>query len=105
MCSLELPAREPHIDHPQDGFFAATIGLIADQHCQGGTAFYTPKLDTTPPNEYVTDTTQGWQLDHIAQLAWNRLVIYPTNYWHTPYIKPTWYTSPDNLRVTQQFFI
>lgn len=106
ICSSNLPPTEPHIDTDQHGRFAATIGLTPDDKCQGGTSFYTLNVGTTlDTSEYVTDTTPKWQLDAIAPIAWNRLILYPSDYWHTAYIKPDWYTSQDNLRLTQQFFI
>jgi|TARA_B110000977_G_scaffold175731_1_gene230721 hypothetical protein len=106
ICTSNLPHIEPHIDTDQHGRFAATIGLTPDAECRGGTSFYTRLGDVEDTTqEYVTDTTPKWQLDAIAPLAWNRLILYPSAYWHTAYVKPEWYTSQDNLRITQQFFI
>lgn len=104
VCSQDLPAIGPHIDYPEPGRFAATIGLTPTPHCRGGTSFYT-QLDTQESDHYVTDTTDSWRMDALAELAWNRLIMYPTNYWHTAYVKPGWYDTSEQLRVTQQFFI
>jgi hypothetical protein len=105
MSSEQLPALAPHVDTDQPGRFAATIGLTPTELCRGGTGFYTVRARTPGvPTEYVCDSTSDWQLDGVAELAWNRLILYPSSYWHSAYIKPTWYLQP-NLRVTQQFFI
>ena len=105
ICSKDLPATEPHIDTDQPGRFAATIGLTPDSDCSGGTSFYTLNPGAPDSQEYVTDSTDKWQLDTIAPMAWNRLILYPSAYWHSAYVKPEWYTNQDTLRITQQFFI
>ena len=106
MCSTNLPATAPHIDTDQPGRFAATIGLTPNNRCVGGTSFYTLLTDQpTATLEYITDSTSEWQLDSVAPMAWNRLILYPSNYWHSAYVKPGWYDTPDQLRITQQFFI
>lgn len=106
ICSKDLPPTAPHIDTDQPGRFAATIGLTSNSQCRGGTSFYTPLMaQVGTAQEYITDTTDEWQLDAVAPMAWNRLILYPSIYWHSAYVKPEWYPTMDNLRITQQFFI
>ncbi len=103
MQSENLPALTPHIDNPSDNNWACTIYLNTPEECAGGTSFYT-KLNDDPPTEYVTDSTDSWELLGIAPMVYNRMVLYIQSVPHTAYVKPGMFTG-DLYRLNQQFFI
>ena len=80
-----------------------SIYLNTPEECAGGTSFYT-KLNDNPPTEYVTDSTDSWELLGIAPMVYNRMVLYIQSVPHTAYVKPGMFTG-DLYRLNQQFFI
>ena len=111
MTGNNLPVRCPHVDTFEDGFYAASIGLTPPNECKGGTAFYnftgefpSPEAAVEGITEYMSDSAGNWKMIHLAELAWNKCIIYPSNWWHHAYVKPGWFTN-GSYRLTQQMFI
>lgn len=115
MTSNNLPPRTPHIDHPEYWALASAIYLNTDEECAGGTAFYTFDGKDTGveyglyPNDrnldhYVADSEGSWKLEYLAEMKFNRMIIYPASMYHAAYVKPRMF---DNgiYRLNQQFFI
>jgi len=114
MDSNNLPAIPPHLDNPSHVNFASTIYLNSPEQCNGGTSFYTYNgrqdvqgrdLDGqgTPITEYITDSIGAWEMIGMAEMKYNRMVLYNQAVLHSAYVKPHMYT--DTYRVNQQFFI
>lgn len=113
--SSELPPRVPHIDSESSSRWAAGIYLNTEEECTGGTSFYTYKGSKTISLErareelssieyYVRDDTEDFKKVYLAEMKFNRLVLYRQNVLHTPYILPNTFTD-DNPRLMQMFFI
>lgn len=111
-----LPPRVPHIDTIGRGRFASGIYLNTPSECVGGTAFYKYKgektvdlsnLDVTLKDytHYVQESDgEYWEKIHLAEMKFNRMIIYPMNLLHTPYIPPNTFTD-ETPRLMQMFFI
>lgn len=115
MTSNNLPPRPPHIDHPNPLALASTIYLNTPEECAGGTAFYTFNGKDTGVeygltegsdniDQYVTDSVGDWKLEHIAEMKFNRMIIYPAAVYHAAYVKPDMFNN-GTYRINQQFFI
>ncbi len=121
MTSNNLPPRLPHVDYPDKRLLASAIYLNTPEECAGGTAFYTfggnqyadeityssKTIDiagTTPPDHFVVDDCGDWKQIGLAEMKFNRMVIYSQNLFHSPYIKPGMFTN-GVYRLNQQFFI
>jgi hypothetical protein len=110
--STGLPAVVPHVDNRDDFRFAATIYLNTPEECAGGTSFYTyngsqvgpTSIDAGKQDEYVTDSVGPWEKIFLAEMKFNRLVLYEQNILHTAYIKPGMFEN-DVHRLAQMFFI
>jgi hypothetical protein len=111
----ELPPRVPHIDNPSHGRWAVGIYLNTDDECSGGTSFYTFKGNKTVDlsnldielkeyQHYVQESDEHWTKQYLAEMKFNRLVIYKQNVLHTPYILPNTFTD-ESPRLIQMFFI
>lgn len=107
--------RVPHIDNPSDCRWAVGIYLNKPDECAGGTGFYTYKgektvdlsnLDIELKNyqHYVQDDEEFWTREYLAEMSFNRLVIYKQNILHTPHIPPNTFTN-EAPRLIQMFFI
>jgi hypothetical protein len=104
----------PHIDTPIDEHrgFASLIYLNIPKECRGGTGFYTYRgmqVDPTQdgifmPDESVTDSVGPWELIHLAEMKFNRMIFYPDQVLHGAYMKPDWYNE-DCYRLTQMYFM
>lgn len=110
-----LPPRVPHIDNPNHERWAVSIYLNTPEECCGGTAFYTYKGDKTFDlnnldielknyQYYVQDDDEYWTKQYLAEMKFNRAVIYKQNVLHTPYIPPDSFTD-ESPRLIQMFFI
>ena len=53
---------------------------------------------------YVQETVGDWEKVFLAEMKFNRMVIYRQNALHTPYIPPNTFTD-DKPRMIQMFFI
>lgn len=108
MSTEMLEPRTPHIDCPDPRAFAATIFLNTPEECKGGTAFYNYHGpwdgDVKKTKEYITDSNGLWELIHIAEMKYNRFILYQANVLHTAYIKKDMFNS-GVYRLNQMFFI
>ena len=105
--------KKPHIDLPDvsDRGWAGVVYLNKPKECKGGTGFYTykgqqvnPRQDGIWQEEHVSDSVGPWDLIHLAEMKYNRMVMYPSNVLHAPYDKEGFFTD-DVYRLTQVFFI
>jgi hypothetical protein len=115
MTSNNLPPRTPHIDHPEYWALASAIYLNIEEECAGGTAFYTfDGKDTGVErglfpgdkdlDHYVSDSEGSWKLEYLAEMKFNRMIIYPASMYHAAYVKPGMFVD-GTYRINQQFFI
>lgn len=121
--SSDLPPVTPHIDDRDCMLFAAGIYLNTPEESAGGTSFYMLNGKQMITNEeiqgwltkhgrekfwdhYITDTEDvpDWDLLSVAEMKYNRLVMYPGNVAHTAYMKPDMFTG-DLYRLIQMMFI
>lgn len=111
----QVPPRVPHIDNENSYRFAAGIYLNTPDECAGGTSFYTYKGNKTISFDnaaaelqgidyYVQDDTKDFKKMYLAEMKFNRLVLYRQNILHTPYIPHNTFTD-ENPRLIQMFFI
>ena len=103
----------PHIDLPDvtSRGWAGLIYLNKGDECKGGTGFYTykghqvnPKQDGLWDKDYVCDSIGPWELMHLAEMKFNRMIMYPATVMHTPYDKPGFFEG-DDYRLVQVFFL
>lgn len=100
----------PHVDLKDSRRYASGIFLNTPEECNGGTAFYTYKgiqeeahpfdLDT---DHYITDSEGDWDLIYLAEMKYNRMIMYQQNIYHSAYVKPGMFK--DFYRLNQMFFI
>jgi hypothetical protein len=106
--------RLPHIDYPfgSDGRgWAGLIYLNKGKECQGGTGFYNYKGQQVNPaqegiwdEDFVSDSVGPWELIHLAEMKYNRMIFYPDSVLHGAYDKPGFFED-DNYRLVQVFFL
>jgi len=109
--------RIPHVDFPvglKTRGWAGIIYLNKDDECNGGTGFYTykgmqinPKSEECkdiPRDKYITDSDGDWELIHLAEMKYNRMVFYPDSILHGAYDKDLIYKD-DLHRLVQVFFL
>ena len=103
----------PHIDLPDvtSRGWAGLIYLNKGDECKGGTGFYTykghqvnPKQDGLWDKDYVCDSIGPWAKMHLAEMKYNRMIMYPATVLHAPYDKPGFFEG-DTYRLTQVFFL
>ena len=106
----EIIPMNPHVDLRDHRRFAAGIFLNSPEECAGGTSFYTykgktegPPPGTVPAISYITDSEGDWELLYLAEMKFNRLILYQQCVLHTAYVKPGMFD--DNYRLMQMFFI
>tara|TARA_B110000977_G_C11090784_1_gene496784 strand:- start:4581 stop:5273 length:693 start_codon:yes stop_codon:yes gene_type:complete len=111
-----MPPRVPHIDGINSGRWASGIYLNTPEECTGGTSFYTYKGEKTVDmsqiniadlqayNYYVQDDNEEFKMIYLAEMKFNRMIIYRSNELHTPYIPPNTFTDEDP-RLMQMFFL
>ena len=46
---------------------------------------------------------QNYQLEYIADIEYNSLILYPSHYWHSVYLKEDWFTDTDRITFTGFF--
>lgn len=83
--------------------WAAILYLTPDELTHGGTAFWKHKAtgkETHDP-ELLTDWTNPdlWMLTSFTEMYWNRCIIYPTQYFHSPWPFQGWGDKPENARM------
>lgn len=110
----------------QIGAFTAVACLTPRELCRGGTAFWRHKkhgwisqpskdemkaagLPDTP--EFWKEIYQDgfdeskWELLDVAELKWNRLVVFPSTLFHSRYPKESFGSSPGDGRLIKVFFL
>lgn len=112
----DLPARVPHVDSSYVGRYVLGVYLNTPEECSGGTAFYKFKgskyvdLDNIDPDLMVYDKYllesdgENWEKLYLAEMKYNRAILYRQNVLHTPYILPNTFTD-EKPRLIQMFFI
>tara|TARA_E500000331_G_scaffold298142_1_gene297806 strand:+ start:5190 stop:5891 length:702 start_codon:yes stop_codon:yes gene_type:complete len=106
--------RIPHVDFPPESTGRGWAGLIylnKGKECKGGTGFYTYKGNQVNPQQsgiwdedYVADSIGPWELIHLAEMKFNRMIMYPDNILHGSYDKEGFFEE-DTYRLAQVFFI
>lgn len=86
--------------------WAAVLYLTPPDLCQGGTAFW---LHKETSQEMVTDyygdlladwtNTSKWKLDTVIHMKWNRCIVYPTRFFHSPWPFRGFGDKPGNSRM------
>lgn len=118
MTSENLPPRVPHIDCADSRAFASTIFLNTPRECAGGTAFYSfggkifsnknfNTLDINEkilPDKFVIEDEGDWKKLYIAEMKYNRMIVYQQNILHNAYIDQSMFLN-NTYRLNQQFFI
>ena len=106
----DITPMNPHVDLRDPRRFAAGIFLNTPEECAGGTSFYTykgstdgPDPNTVPATSYITDSEGDWELLYLAEMKFNRLILYQQSVLHTAYVKPGMFDN--NYRLLQMFFI
>jgi hypothetical protein len=109
--STNLPPIVPHVDNRENFRFASTVYLNTENECNGGTSFYTyngmqegPTTLRGIEDYYITDSVGLWDMIFLAEMKFNRLVLYEQNILHTAYIKPGMFEN-ELYRLAQMFFI
>lgn len=110
LSTKDLPPANPHVDLREPNRYASGIYLNTPDECAGGTAFYSykgcqfgPQPGTVPKTHYITDSSNDWELLYLAEMKFNRMIIYQQNILHTAYVKPGWFD--DYYRLIQMYFI
>lgn len=63
-------------------------------------------IQTEHVKNYMTESTEIWELTGKVEMKFNRLVLYPAFLLHSAYYKPEWFDlSIDKQRLTQNIFI
>jgi hypothetical protein len=111
LSSSEIVPTNPHVDHRDKYRFASGIFLNTPDECHGGTSFYTykgsqegPEPNSVPKTKYITDSIDDWELIYLAEMKFNRMILYEQNILHTAYIKPGMFEN-GTYRLLQMFFI
>lgn len=118
MTSENLPPRVPHIDCPDYRAFASAVFLNTDNECAGGTAFYSfgGKIfskknynsidleEKIEPTKFIIDDFGDWKKLYVAEMKYNRMILYQQNIFHNAYVNETMFTN-GIYRLNQQFFI
>lgn len=118
MTSENLPPRVPHIDCADYRAFASAVFLNTEDECAGGTAFYSfaGKIfsdknynsidieEKIEPNKFVIDDEGDWKKLYVAEMKYNRMILYQQNIFHNAYVDETMFNN-GVYRLNQQFFI
>ena len=61
------------------------------------------KIKTKDWRLLSSENFQNYQLEYIANIEYNSLILYPSHYWHSVYIKEDWFTDTDRVTFTGFF--
>ena len=112
---------KPHFDLGAD--FAAVLYLNLPDECAGGTGFYRHKsssLEIAPSSDeifskkltfgeykkespFFSKSDGNWELIHLAEMEYNKPVIYPARLFHSVYMLANDFKR--NERINQVFFM
>lgn len=97
-----------------DCAMARTTGVLFLSEGTGGTAFWTHKASGStgaheldlPIERYHADSfdERNWRLRRVVAWQPNRLVLFPSELWHSPYPRNGWGASPETGRLIQVYF-
>lgn len=111
----ELPIRPVHFD-AECGDFAAVLYLNLDHQARGGTAFWRHRLhaiDGLPPGSREEieawyrsecDYPEAWEIASLIGMRFNRIVVYPTRYFHSRWPREGFGASPGDGRLIGGIF-
>jgi hypothetical protein len=110
ITASDLFPANPHVDLREPNRYASSVYLNTPEECRGGTAFYTykgsqagPLPGSVPRTTFITDSVGDWEMIYLAEMKYNRMIVYQQNILHSAYIKPGWFE--DYYRLNQMFFI
>ena len=49
------------------------------------------------------DEYENYKLEYVADIDYNSMILYPSHYWHSVYIKEDWFTDTDRVTFTGFF--
>ncbi len=94
----------PHIDGGiHDRGWSGVIYLNKGKECKGGTGFYTYKGLQVEPDQSGIDK-DGFELVHLAEMKYNRFIMYPSNILHMAVDEESWFEE-DLHRLIQVFYL
>lgn len=119
----ELPNHSIHSDNGYDDY-AGVLYLNRPEDCKGGTAFWKwRELDThnfpteaeirrlgkKPLRVYqklheAYNRPEEWEQVHVAEMKFNRLVVYPTKTFHSRWPLAAFGTTPETARMIVAMF-
>jgi len=114
----ELPNHAVHTDNGYDDF-AAVLYLSRPEDCVGGTAFWKHKQYgwTHWPDEAAMRRTckkpekiisqlqrdandeSAWEQTYLAEMKFNRMIVYPTDQFHSRFPFPAFGFTPETARL------
>lgn len=114
----EMPNNAVHSDNGYDQY-AAVLYLNLPEQCRGGTAFWRHrKYGWThwPTEEQIRRTCRkssvvmkelsesyndpdAWEMTHVAEMKFNRMIIYPTEVFHSRWPWAAWGQTTENARL------
>lgn len=114
----EMPNNSIHSDNGYDAF-AGVLYLNLPDQCRGGTAFWRhrkygfeefPELGVVKksgksPNRVYTqlhkdyNDASAWEQTHLAEMKFNRMVVYPTKNFHSRWPWAAWGTHSHDCRM------
>lgn len=114
----EWPNHAVHTDNGYDQF-AAILYLSRPEDCMGGTAFWKHRKygwTNWPTAEQIrrtckkpeniiirlqrdSNTENAWEQTHLAEMKFNRMIVYPTDQFHSRFPFPAFGTTMTNARL------
>lgn len=114
----EFPNQRVHSDDSYDRF-AAVLYLNRPEDCKGGTAFWKHKKtgwEFLPTNRQVrshgkspdrtlkeivasADVESDWEQTRLAEMKFNRVIVYPTSLFHSRYPFEAFGSTPEDGRL------
>ena len=61
------------------------------------------KIKSKDWKKLSNENFENYQLEYIADIEYNSLILYPSHYWHSVYIKEDWFTDTDRVTFTGFF--
>ena len=61
------------------------------------------KIKSKDWKKLSNENFENYQLEYIADIEYNSLILYPSHYWHSVYIKEDWCTDTDRITFTGFF--
>ena len=61
------------------------------------------KIKSKDWKKLSNENFENYQLEYIADIEYNSLILYPSHYWHSVYKKEDWFTDTDRITFTGFF--